>query len=359
MQNGTISEGSSGDARKLVSQAQEALNRSLALHAKNLLEKALALDPGNKSALELLATLPALPEGLSPVEGASFQQETGLPVEVVCDASDSPMVLVPKGKFTMGRNAGPKGEGPEHEVYLNTFYIDKFEVTTKQYVDFLGKEGIKDGKATRELFEENVHGIVWRGGRWQPAPRLQKHPMVAVSWLGASAYASWAGLDLPTEAQWEKAARSTDGRSFPWGEDFSTSKCNCKESGAMHSTPVDAYPSGASPYGCWDMAGNVWEWCFDWHSPDYYASSPDSEPLGPAKGEKKALRSCGWGAPAQSAHCCSRFFAPPEIHLEKLGGFRCVKLLIRRPAREEYKRGLLKKITTSIRKKFKTEKRTK
>ena len=259
------------------------------------------------------------------------------------------MLLVPAGKFMMGSERGGKDEKPAHEVFLDSFYIDKFEVTNELFAKFLQKAGVKESKETQALFETHPHGVIARGGRWMPAPRLRKHPVVCVTWEGAMAYARWAGLDLPTEAQWEKAARGTDNRFFPWGNEFSSAKCNCKQSGIMHTTPVQQYKDGISPHGCWDMSGNVWEWCHDWYSPDYYAQSPDVEPLGPDEGEMKVLRSGGWGADAAAIRCSARYYAPPEIHIETLGGFRCVKLLKPRPVVESpTKRGLVKKITTAL-----------
>jgi iron(II)-dependent oxidoreductase len=326
------------EARATVRQAKKAIGQNRRHQARMLLARALELNPSNKAAQELLDSMLRLPEGLEPAKGTKYHPETGLPLQAFCEWTGSTA-----GKFLMGLDKGSKGERPAHEVYLDSFYIDRFEVTNAMFSMFLDMQGIEENKDALSIFEQNDYGIIRRGGRWMPAPRFRKHPMVSVTWQGAQLYAQWAGMALPTEAQWEKAARGTDARLYPWGNRFSAQNCNCKQSGLSHTTPVDNYRGGISPYGCWDMAGNVWEWCFDWYAPDYYSSSPDSEPLGPLSGEMKILRSGGWGADAASMRCCARYFAPPEIHLEKLGGFRCVKLLTPRPPREEFRRSLAKK----------------
>jgi iron(II)-dependent oxidoreductase len=338
------------EARVAVRQAKKAIRQNRKHQASTLLRKALEFNPNNKAAERLLKSMPHLPEGLEPAKNTTYHPETGLPLEVFCEWTGSTMALVPAGKFLMGSNKGPENENPAHEVYLDSFYIDKFEVTNEMFAQFLDMQGIQDAKETLTIFEQHKHGVVMRSGRWMPAPNYIKHPVVCITWRGAQMYAEWAGMALPTEAQWEKAARGTDSRIYPWGNKFTAQNCNCKQSGLGHTTPVNNYPNGLSPFGCWDMAGNVWEWCFDWYAPDYYSSSPNSEPLGPPSGEMKILRSGGWGADAAAMHCSARYFAPPEIHLENLGGFRCVKLLTPRPPREEFKRSLAKKITGVLQK---------
>ncbi len=146
-----------------------------------------------------------------------------------------PMVLVPEGEFFFG---------PEREkVHLPVFYIDRFPVTNADYKKFVDATGAE-------------HPQHWRRGVW-PEGKAD-HPVVNVTWDAASAYAQWAGKRLPTEQEWEKAARGTDGRLYPWGNSFDPRKCNVNSDGT---TPVGKYsPTGDSPYGCADMAGNVWEW---------------------------------------------------------------------------------------------------
>src|SRR5262249_39409949 len=126
---------------------------------------------------------------------------------------------------------------------------------------------------------------------WQHAD----HPMVNVTWADIQSYCVWAGVALPTEAQWEKAARGIDGRLYPWGDKMDSRKCHRIESALIGLAPVGHYPSGASPYGCLDMAGNVWERCADWYAEDYYQQGEDHNPTGPAEGTVRVLRGGSWG----------------------------------------------------------------
>lgn len=156
------------------------------------------------------------------------------------------LVYVPAGEFIMGSNDGPGDEKPQRRVYLDPYWIYKHEVTAAQYRRFCSETGRKMPNAPE-----------W-GGK-------DDHPIVRVTWDDAKAYADWAGVSLPTEAQWEKAARGTDGRKWPWGDMFEAAKCVCSVGTDRTSTaPVGSMPKGASPYGCLDMAENVWEWCADW-----------------------------------------------------------------------------------------------
>jgi len=156
-------------------------------------------------------------------------------------------------------------EKPQREVYLDGYWIYQYEVTVAQYRKFC------KAKWWRRMPEAPSWG--WR----------DDHPMVNVSWDDAAAYAKWAGVGLPTEAQWEKAARGTDGREYPWSNEWDGSKCASLLGAGLASTkPVGSYPKGVSPYGLHDMAGNVREWCADWYGESYYANAPKDNPTGPA-----------------------------------------------------------------------------
>lgn len=151
------------------------------------------------------------------------------------------MILIPAGEFLMGPN--------KQTVYLPAYYIDRTPVTNAEYKVFVD--------ATRYSFPPH-----WRQGK--PVPGTEDHPVVQVTWFDAAAYAQWAGKRLPTAAEWEKAARGTDGRIYPWGDVFDPTRLNCGEGGPFKTTPVGQYsPQGDSPYGVVDMAGNVYEWTDD------------------------------------------------------------------------------------------------
>ena len=184
------------------------------------------------------------------------------------------MITIPAGEFIMGSNER-QDEQPIHTVYLDTYQIGKYEVTVAQYRDFC--------KATcREM------PVAPSGGR------TDNQPITKVTWDDASAFCEWAGGRLPSEAEWEKAARGTDGRNYPWGNTWDKTKCANSRLGLSSAVPVGSYPAGASPYGCMDMAGNVWEWCADWYSPTHYETSPSRNPKGPSSGTSRVLRGGGW-----------------------------------------------------------------
>jgi sulfatase modifying factor 1 len=206
----------------------------------------------------------------------------------------------------MGDNNPPQSydvdEKPAHSVYLDGYYIYKNDVTVAEYKKFCDATG-------RMMPDPPQWG-------WDKA----SYPVVNVSWDDAVAYAKWAGASLPTEAQWEKAARGTDGRTYPWGNQWDPAKCR---NNASEPSPVGSYPAGASPYGVMDMAGNVWQWCSDWYGADYYGSSPPPNPTGPAGGEYRVLRGGGWGSSdGDDFRCARRLRGAPDIVID-FGGFRC------------------------------------
>ncbi|MGB0389190.1 MAG: formylglycine-generating enzyme family protein [Ardenticatenaceae bacterium] len=235
------------------------------------------------------------------------------------------LLYVPKGEFLRGSkeadaDANDDGrEYPQRSIYLDAFWIDQTEVTNEmfsRFVDETGHETHAEKEGTGWVYDASPD--FWTrtdGANWQHPhgpdsnlDGLEKHPVVQISWNDAKAYCQWAGRRLPTEAEWEKAARGPHGRTYPWGnEDVADNLLNlchknCPWSGRIDSiddgyeltAPVGTYPDGASPYGALDMAGNVWEWTADWYDPDYYKDAPERNPQGPATGKHRAVRGGSW-----------------------------------------------------------------
>jgi len=214
------------------------------------------------------------------------------------------MVYVPEGEFLMGSSDadGKAGadEKPAHSVTLDGFWIDRTEVTNGQFVRFLnaveGYQGRCGGQdcAESKVEDQDSH-ILSQEGRYVVESGFGDHPATEVTWYGAQAYCQWAGARLPTEAEWEKAARGTDGRLYPWGnEPADCSKAQYADCSGV-TVPVGSRPAGAGAYGALDMAGNVWEWVSDWYDPAYYANSPAQNPLGGEPDRYKAFRGGSWG----------------------------------------------------------------
>lgn len=227
------------------------------------------------------------------------------------DSLDNEMVFVPAGKFTRGSNLG-EDEQPVRQIYLHAFYIDKYEVTVGQYARYL------EATDMEEPPDWNVMN----------QPQHQRRPVVNVSWEDAVNYCKWAGKRLPTEAEWEKAARGTDGRIYPWGNEAPTrlhANYGRKEwDDHFALAPVGSFEAGKSPYGAYDMAGNAWEWVFDWYGHDFYKTGPDKNPIGPDKGTEKVVRGGSWLYVADFLRAAHRFNAhPSNRHFGY--GFRCAK----------------------------------
>lgn len=221
----------------------------------------------------------------------------------ITNAYGHDMVLIPAGIFEMG-SADGRDERPVHEVYLDTYYIDLYEVTNAKYARCVDA-GICDKP----------------GGNDYSDPEYAEHPVVYVDWTNAQSYCTWIGGSLPTEAQWEKAARGTDGRKYPWGEGIDSSLANY-ESNVGDTTSVGSYPDGISPYGLYDMAGNVWEWVADWYSKEYYTSAPYENPVGPASGDSRVLRGGSWNFNDNFLRAANRNNINPD-NTNNNFGFRC------------------------------------
>ena len=227
----------------------------------------------------------------------------------------NPMILVPAGVFVMGSDSRLEDEGPEQTVNLDSYYIDKYEVTNAQYKQFIDATG--------------HHSPDHYRNRTYPAGKAD-HPVTYVSWYDARDYCDWAGKRLPTEEEWEKAARGTDGRIFPWGNEFELHSANTpvrweklKQDG--DTTPVGAFEGGVSPYGVYDMSGNVWEWVMDWYGPHPGNAKP-SENYGKIN---KVLKGGSWWDCSYykcgiSAPTFNRSFFNPRVKNSSFG-FRCAR----------------------------------
>jgi formylglycine-generating enzyme required for sulfatase activity/3',5'-cyclic AMP phosphodiesterase CpdA len=246
---------------------------------------------------------------------------------------EPPMIHVESGEFTRGSDEYD-WEKPIRRIYLDKFMIGKYPVTNQEFKAFVQDGGYKkedlwtpDG--LKWLKEENIsEPLYWHDRKWN-GPNF---PVVGVSWYEAYAYAKWLSQQtgynyaLPTEAQWEKAARGTDGKIYPWGDKFNKNFCNSYEGGLKHTSPVGIFPAGKSPYGCMDMAGNVWEWCADWYQEDYYSKSPDKNPEGPLNGSDRVIRGGGWGFVDWYCRSASRYGNHPADR-DVVLGFRLVRSL--------------------------------
>jgi sulfatase modifying factor 1 len=217
------------------------------------------------------------------------------------------MVFISVGSFKMGSDlVGRENENPEHLVQVKAFYLDRFEVTNLQYKDFIDATGRRTP----------VH---WQGGNFLTG--RADHPVVNVTWEDARVYADWVNKRLPTEAEWEWAARGTEGREYSWGKQVNQDFANFNNPEGGTSS-VDKYIKGQSEFGIWDMCGNVGEWVNDWYEATYYARSPDSNPLGPPDGRQKVYRGGGYQTNRIDIRALSRHNAIPTMYQDYIG-FRC------------------------------------
>ena len=240
------------------------------------------------------------------------------PEKTIVGRDGSPMVLVPAGEFLMGNQA--EEDAPPHRVYLDAFYIDRHEVTNGRYLKFV--------EATRHRAPQHVvdpQYDLWAGTTLSQG--VSDLPVVNVDWFDAAAYCRWAGKRLPTEAEWEKAARGTDNRLYPWGNEApSLARLNFSRrwQGAHTLQPVGNYEAGNSPYGAQDMAGNVWEWVGDWYDAGSYAAGSARNPQGPSSGSSKILRGGSWTNSADTVRTTHRREEDPDMRNSD-SGFRCAR----------------------------------
>ncbi|MDH3693107.1 MAG: formylglycine-generating enzyme family protein [Gammaproteobacteria bacterium] len=255
---------------------------------------------------------------------------------------DSEMIAIPGGDFNMGSQDGETAERPVHKVSVTGFSIDRFEVTNKEFTYFVDTtsyttDGEKSGKAWHwDGKWYQVSHADWRHphGPDSSIQELDVHPVVQVSWNDANAYCEWRGKRLPTEAEWERAARSNDGRIYAWGKQppdsvrasYGSDKCCAADNhdGFLYTAPVGSFPKGASAFEIQDMTGNVWEWVEDSFDPMFYSRSPNHDPVNREVAEEKVIRGGGWGNNPEGLRTTLRHANPPHFALSMVG-FRCAK----------------------------------
>jgi formylglycine-generating enzyme required for sulfatase activity len=223
------------------------------------------------------------------------------------------MILIPAGPFTMGQDGSKPKNGPAHEVDLPAYEIDRFEVTNDEFAYFVEQAGYV-------TYAEQNSSKNWTNA----AEGKGNHPVVYVTWDDATKYCEWAGKRLPTEAEWEKAARGDDGRAYPWGNEFNPANGNFYEGGIRGTTAVGSFPAGASPYGVEDVAGNVREWVEDYFLA-YPGAAPDADPF--FGEENRVNRGGGWfdGEDGEVVTTYNRNAGPPGISANDDIGFRCAR----------------------------------
>jgi serine/threonine-protein kinase len=250
---------------------------------------------------------------------------TQAPEQTIDVEAPAGMVYIPAGEFAMGCDPAHNGGFsciadalPLHMIILDAYFIDQYEVTTIQYAECVAADGCENpsrtNSATRESYFAN--------------PEFDNYPVIFVTWSDAAAYCAWAGKRLPSEAEWEKAARGSEVKAYPWGDGDPACKLansfNNPDGSACtgDTSAVGSYPEGNSEYGVADMTGNVWEWVADWYSGTYYAESPAVNPPGPEGSSNKVLRGGGWSSKWPQLLTGNRTF-DPNFHSSNDLGFRC------------------------------------
>jgi formylglycine-generating enzyme required for sulfatase activity len=228
---------------------------------------------------------------------------------MVSKIDGAPLAYVPAGEFSMGSDEHHTNEAPAHTVYLDAFWIDTYEVTNTRYAQCVADGGCPEPAGNLEEYTD---------------PNKRDHPVIYVTWEQANTYCAWAGRRLPTEAEWEKAARGTEGRTYPWGETTAGTYYAQMQApdGGGYNAPVGSHPPGVSPYGALDMAGSAWEWVSDWYLAGYYKDTPAENPTGPASGAYRVLRGGGWYSLPDEVRTTFRSYLRPDYSTQYIG-FRC------------------------------------
>jgi len=246
-------------------------------------------------------------------------------------ANDIEFILIPGGEFLMGSTKGNKDEQPVHTVSVDSFWISAYEITNKQYALFLNEYGKARDSLNRAMVYEDKWGLRIIKRTWYPQEGYDDHPAVCVTWYGAAQFCHSYGCRLPTEAEWEYAARGGTTAEYHFGDselqlgEYAWYQANSKVGGfwgRRKSHPVGL--KKPNQFGLYDILGNIWEWCYDWYAKDYYLNSPVKNPPGPAAGKHKIIRGGSWYYDAHSLRSANRNWHKPFNWLCNVG-FRCVK----------------------------------
>jgi iron(II)-dependent oxidoreductase len=275
--------------------------------------------------------LEAMRKALAMVVFAGWMGHLILPYGAAPDSADkkfSGMVLIPAGTFAMGRDDGPPDEKPAHRLFLPAFRIDKNLVTAAEYAKFIQAKGPVGPNGEMYLDVEDPDAFIHRrGDTWLPVPGFENHPAGEMSWYGAFAYCKWLDKRLPSEAEWEKAARGTDGRLYPWGNEKPRPDLAFFGGFRGETVPVAQYPAGASPYGVLDMAGQVWEWTRSSYRP--YPYDPRDGREEPSQGDTRVARGGSSSSDYEGLTATSRevIFPRRAATGHAYIGFRCASTL--------------------------------
>jgi formylglycine-generating enzyme required for sulfatase activity len=275
---------------------------------------------------ETATATPTKQAALTPTPGDVVTPDLALGVTWQRPADGMVMVYLPGGTFQMGNSAGDSDEAPVHTVELDPFWLDRTEVTNAKY-----RRCVADGMCTAPQAPSGMPDDYQN-------PSQGDHPVVNVNWFQAQAYCSWAGGRLPTEAEWEYAARGPDRPLYPWGESFDCHRGNFDDEterdsytvtggqgcdGHNRTAPVESFPAGATWCGAFDIAGNVWEWVLDWYGADYFVRSPRLNPIGPGDGDFRVMRGGGWTSGEWYVRASHRNYDAPGDPNSAVG-FRCM-----------------------------------
>ncbi len=275
------------------------------------------ISTSSSTSIPTRTTSPTNPSSPSPT---LIPSATSTPIPTVVNQVDnSPLLYIPAGKFTMGSdsNIDPYfwgAEAPAHEVFVSEYYMYQLEVSNRQYAQCVAAHQCPRPQQTYSRTRREYYGN----------PRFDEYPVIYVTYQMASSYCIWAGGRLPSEAEWEKAARGTDKRLFPWGSTPpDANQANYNASGVGDTMPVGSYPSGISAYGALDMGGNVIEWTYDRFDEGYYRYSSLDNPFGPTSGTRRVIRGGSWASGLDGLRTVARASLQQDSSVEMLG-FRCI-----------------------------------